>query len=603
MYFPTNSLLENKKRLVMLTLMLSVIILLNPIQHAEAKDMGVTEDCLLNGGWSATITDSEGNPLPNVKVSTMAKMSSTSFEESFHTDENGHVLIPSESNIGFVKLSKGGYNDIKFVLSCDSDGSTASDSAKFILDDNATIYSKYTDPNFGFTMEYPKNWDLDDEFLVEGGVFYPAIFYDDIDAYFSFFEIRYAAQEIWVPLNSDAEELTELNRLMDLSCSQSSFAFDGFECKKFESNYSRVLDVDGQKYFETQYSWEMTFDDNSTWNNESILRVIPAKNGNWYLYTESDIDSFEDHQDILYHMLDSFSLSSSDILIYDSLSSFYLKEPTLYDNEKYGFSMMMPAGWGKSDQDLDLGGFSATVFFPKDFSGSFSPQILSMAILTESVDLSDISKSKDLQTFSDTLIDRMSEYGEFETTFENLETFDSMIKLTVRADGKTVNPGFASVPLEFELVGWISDSGGFHFLVYMAEKQDFNQLYPDFRVSSNSFEFYPDLSEKSQSSLKPVIPEWVRNNAGWWANDVITESDFVVGIEHLIRMNVIQVEFSSTGEKDNSPIPSWIKNNAGWWSEKQISDDDFLMGIQFLIENGIISVENPNVADLEQDFT
>lgn len=39
-------------------------------------------------------------------------------------------------------------------------------------------------------------------------------------------------------------------------------------------------------------------------------------------------------------------------------------------------------------------------------------------------------------------------------------------------------------------------------------------------------------------------------------------------------------------------IPSWIKNNAKWWSEGQIGDSDFIKGIQYLIENNILHVSN-----------
>ena len=37
-------------------------------------------------------------------------------------------------------------------------------------------------------------------------------------------------------------------------------------------------------------------------------------------------------------------------------------------------------------------------------------------------------------------------------------------------------------------------------------------------------------------------------------------------------------------------IPSWIKNNADWWAQGLISDDDFVKGIQYLIENGIMDI-------------
>ena len=37
-------------------------------------------------------------------------------------------------------------------------------------------------------------------------------------------------------------------------------------------------------------------------------------------------------------------------------------------------------------------------------------------------------------------------------------------------------------------------------------------------------------------------------------------------------------------------IPDWIKNNAGWWATDQIDDSAFVQGIQYLIQEGIIVV-------------
>jgi len=39
-------------------------------------------------------------------------------------------------------------------------------------------------------------------------------------------------------------------------------------------------------------------------------------------------------------------------------------------------------------------------------------------------------------------------------------------------------------------------------------------------------------------------------------------------------------------------IPSWIKNNAGWWADDDISDSDFLYGIKFLVETNIIQFQS-----------
>ena len=88
------------------------------------------------------------------------------------------------------------------------------------------------------------------------------------------------------------------------------------------------------------------------------------------------------------------------------------------------------------------------------------------------------------------------------------------------------------------------------------------------------------------------IPSWIKNNAGWWSKDQIGDSDFVLGIQFLINEGIMRVPPStldSTSEMTNG-IPSWIKNNAGWWSQGVITDTDFVSGIQWLITNGIITM-------------
>ena len=36
-------------------------------------------------------------------------------------------------------------------------------------------------------------------------------------------------------------------------------------------------------------------------------------------------------------------------------------------------------------------------------------------------------------------------------------------------------------------------------------------------------------------------------------------------------------------------VPPWVKNNAGWWADGVIDDSDFITGVQYLIEEGIIT--------------
>ena len=119
------------------------------------------------------------------------------------------------------------------------------------------------------------------------------------------------------------------------------------------------------------------------------------------------------------------------------------------------------------------------------------------------------------------------------------------------------------------------------FFAFYSSPDDYYDIVP---------EFYRAVSSFSLETNSEKIPNWIRNNAGWWATDQISDSEFVTGIEFLIKNGIIEIEYDSTGNPEEKTIPSWIKQNAGWWYEEKISDDEFLKGIQFLVENGIIKV-------------
>ena len=94
------------------------------------------------------------------------------------------------------------------------------------------------------------------------------------------------------------------------------------------------------------------------------------------------------------------------------------------------------------------------------------------------------------------------------------------------------------------------------------------------------------------------IPGWIKNVAGWWANGEISETEFLTGIEYLINNNIILLNYVPCNTVDASStelIPSWIKNNAKWWSEDLIEETDFINGIQYLIQKQIISLDNRKI--------
>ena len=86
------------------------------------------------------------------------------------------------------------------------------------------------------------------------------------------------------------------------------------------------------------------------------------------------------------------------------------------------------------------------------------------------------------------------------------------------------------------------------------------------------------------------IPDWIKNNAGWWAEDQIDDKTFVQGVEYMIKNKIITIPQAQQKSTESTEIPSWIKNNAGWWAEDQIDDKTFVQGLEFLIQNGIMHI-------------
>ena len=58
----------------------------------------------------------------------------------------------------------------------------------------------------------------------------------------------------------------------------------------------------------------------------------------------------------------------------------------------------------------------------------------------------------------------------------------------------------------------------------------------------------------------------------------------------MIKEKIISIPASQENTSNSQEIPDWVKNNAGWWSADLISDRDFMKGIEFLGEQGIIKV-------------
>jgi len=99
------------------------------------------------------------------------------------------------------------------------------------------------------------------------------------------------------------------------------------------------------------------------------------------------------------------------------------------------------------------------------------------------------------------------------------------------------------------------------------------------------------VSQDSTQTELADIPVWVKNNAMWWQQKQIDDSDFVAGIQYLINESIIRMpETETSGNVASEDIPNWIREVAGYWANDSITDAEFVQSMQWLISNGVMVV-------------
>lgn len=106
-----------------------------------------------------------------------------------------------------------------------------------------------------------------------------------------------------------------------------------------------------------------------------------------------------------------------------------------------------------------------------------------------------------------------------------------------------------------------------------------------------------DTSSSSQNTEQSKyntikIPDWVRKNAKWWSLTKISDNDFASGIEYLFKHKVIQIPDTIPAEHGayEKNLPGWLRQDAGWWSQRLLSDEEFAKSLKWLIVNGFIKI-------------
>ena len=94
------------------------------------------------------------------------------------------------------------------------------------------------------------------------------------------------------------------------------------------------------------------------------------------------------------------------------------------------------------------------------------------------------------------------------------------------------------------------------------------------------------------------LPFWIKDLAKMWINQpLVTDKDFARAIGYLIQVEIITIPYTEPGVETESIVPEWVKNNASWWIEGILTDTEFTTTLQYLVKVGIIKVNVPTALE------
>ncbi|GKS67816.1 hypothetical protein YTPLAS73_13630 [Nitrosarchaeum sp.] len=154
------------------------------------------------------------------------------------------------------------------------------------------------------------------------------------------------------------------------------------------------------------------------------------------------------------------------------------------------------------------------------------------------------------------------------------------------------NYGFAVVTMHPQEFSTIKD-GTYSNIINQIQLDELKSLIDILGENDIDMVLLSEINEKSSITTNaPAVPQWIKNNAGWWSDKQLSDADFSKDIEYLIKTNIIEIpDTLSVGTNVSEiHIPEWIKNIAGWWSDNLLSNEEFTKSMQYLITKRIIEI-------------
>ena len=170
-------------------------------------------------------------------------------------------------------------------------------------------------------------------------------------------------------------------------------------------------------------------------------------------------------------------------------------------------------------------------------------------------------------------------YGEFLTfTIEVSEVTGDSAIMHIRDENGVSS---SAIPIEIKKLNTtIPSKIPFDSEIYKVGKYFIDVEYSD---DKSSTEF--NLVE-SEGIVIPYTQKLITTH---WLLDEISDEQFLQSVKSLVEKKVIIIDNDISTSK-NPSLPTWVKTISQWMLEGKISDNDYGVAIQYLIKTGIIVI-------------
>lgn len=170
---------------------------------------------------------------------------------------------------------------------------------------NATSFNTYQNANYGFSVDYPSGWIVDDEPIHEENWVNIVAFFPQGDFKATSIQVTFVSNDNEFVGLSENEFLNKMVENTKDWCGSTTFYRDGFICKDFVLVDSKLFD---NNMHSIAYAFTQTFEDGTTYNKFESLSTYLVGNNSYTILLETATEESFFYASSLVHTIDSFQL-------------------------------------------------------------------------------------------------------------------------------------------------------------------------------------------------------------------------------------------------------------------------------------------------------